>query len=232
MRFARGTGDAIFHAGCSSCCLSRGGRRSTEVVGRPYAKSLKMTATDHNTLLRAAVGGDEQALTHLVRSYSAQLWRFGRRVCRDDLDAEDAVQEAFVRLARYPELQRAPGVLAWLRTVVKRICLRLLRRSGATTRRLGTRVEVDEEPDARITQEEGLERYRITELVRSAIAQLQSPYRAVIILRDIEGLSGPEVCSQLQISEAAMKSRLHRAREEVRQTLKPFIDAREQDHVR
>lgn len=177
----------------------------------------------HDATLTAAVNGDDAALGALVRLYHARLWRFGRRVCRDDFDADDAVQEAFVKLARAPNVQREAGVFAWLVTVVKHACLRFLRRAGMVRRRLGQEVPGDAEPDAALTQEESLERYRLGELVRDAIAELEPPLRAVVILRDIEGLSGPEVCAALGLSEAAMKSRLHRGRAELRVRLRPLV---------
>lgn len=173
--------------------------------------------------LTAAVNGDDAALGELVRLYHARLWRFGRRVCRDDFDADDAVQEAFVKLARSPSVQSSAGVFAWLTTVVKHACLRFLRRAGMVRRRLGQEVDGAGEPDPALTQEERLERYRLGELVRDAIAALEPPLRAVVILRDIEGLSGPEASASLGLSEAAMKSRLHRARAELRARLRPLL---------
>ena len=177
----------------------------------------------HAATLTAAVAGDDAALGALVRLYHARLWRFGRRVCRDDFDADDAVQEAFVKLARSPSVQSSAGVFAWLVTVVKHACLRLLRRAGMVRRRLGERVSGETQPDEALTQEESLERYRLGELVRDAISGLEPPLRAVVILRDIEGLSGPEVCGALGLSDAAMKSRLHRARAELRARLGPLV---------
>ena len=127
--------------------------------------------------LTAAVNGGDAALGALVRLYHARLWRFGRRVCRDDFDADDAVQEAFVKLAR----------------------------------------------SANVQQEESLERYRLGEVVRDAIAGLEPSLRAVVILRDVEGLTGPEMGASLGLSDAAMKSRLHRARAELRARLGPLV---------
>jgi RNA polymerase sigma-70 factor (ECF subfamily) len=177
----------------------------------------------HHATLTAAVDGNDAALGALVRLYHARLWRFGRRVCRDDFDADDAVQEAFAELARAPNVQASPSVLAWLFTVVRHACLRFLRRAGMVRRRLGESIDAEDEPDPALTQEESLERYRLGELVRDAITRLEPPLRAVVILRDIEGLSGPEVCASLGLSEAAMKSRLHRARGELRARLRAVV---------
>jgi RNA polymerase sigma-70 factor (ECF subfamily) len=185
--------------------------------------SLNLSDADHAAVLRAAVDGDDEALQILVRLYQEQLRRFSRRVCRSDADADDAVQEAFAKLAKRPDVQRDRSSLAWLFAVVRNACLRFLR--SLTRRRLAASVELDEVPATDLSPEELLERHRVGELVRSAIAQLDAPYREVMILRDLEGLSGAQVCASLQISEAAMKSRLMRARTSVRKTLKPYLRA-------
>lgn len=75
----------------------------------------------------AAARGDDAALEQLVRAYHDRVHRFGLRACRDAFDADDAVQEAFVKLSRRPDVMRDPGMLSWLFSVVKRTCLRLLR---------------------------------------------------------------------------------------------------------
>lgn len=174
---------------------------------------------ERQQILVSALAGDDDALGVLVRTYHAQLLRVGLRACRNQFDADDAVQEAFIRLARRPELTHHTSVLGWLVTVVRRACLRLLRRGSLATRYFGEAVDADSAEETRPLEDELLERYRISELVRGAIAKLPEAQRAVLILRDIEGLSGPEVCASLAISEASMKSRLHRARAELRERL-------------
>src|SRR5438046_9985095 len=80
-----------------------------------------------NIVTAAASGGDDEALTLLIRAYHDRVYRFGQRVCRDSFDADDAVQEAFVALARRPDVARHRGVLSWLMTSVRNGCLRMLR---------------------------------------------------------------------------------------------------------
>src|SRR5262245_39588325 len=137
-------------------------------------------AAEHQQILVSALAGDDAALGVLVRTYHAQLLRVGLRVCRDQFDAEDAVHEAFIRLARRPELTHQAGVLGWLVTVVKRTCLRLLRRGGLAQRYFGQAVDADSEEETRPLEDELLERYRISELVRAAIAKLPETHRAVL----------------------------------------------------
>ena len=101
-----------------------------------------MTADGHEQVLAAATAGDDEALATLVRAYHDRVYRFGLRVCRDSFDADDAVQEAFVKLGKRPDVVRSAGALFWLLAVVKHACLRLLRPFVGRWRR------VDQPPDA------------------------------------------------------------------------------------
>jgi RNA polymerase sigma-70 factor (ECF subfamily) len=66
-----------------------------------------------------------------------------------------------------------------------------------------------------------LERFELVRAVHAAIARLERPYREVLIMRDLEGLSGPETCALLGLELSAMKTRLHRARSQLREQLGP-----------
>ena len=103
-----------------------------------------MTAGAHQQLVAAATGGDDVALADLVRAYHDRVYRFGLRVCRDGYDADDAVQEAFIELAKRPDVARDAGVLFWLLAVVKHACLRLLRPFARAQKRLGQRLPEDD----------------------------------------------------------------------------------------
>jgi RNA polymerase sigma-70 factor (ECF subfamily) len=100
-----------------------------------------MTPSPTHLRLQQAVAGDDLALAQLMRTHYAPLLRFGQRVCADPMDADDAVQEAFVKLARRPDLPREAGTLAWLFTVVRNRCLRFLRRAHLLRQRLLRRWE-------------------------------------------------------------------------------------------
>jgi RNA polymerase sigma-70 factor (ECF subfamily) len=168
-------------------------------------------------MARAAASGDDVALETLVRAYHDRVYRFGRAVCRDGYDADDAVQEAFAKLARRHELRGHPHVLGWLLRVVRNACLKMLRPFVRERAHLGERLEdPDLAPSGALDPEAALERYRLVERVHRAIQSLDVEHREVLVLRDLEGLTGEEVCTALGIGEAAMKSRLHRARARVR----------------
>jgi RNA polymerase sigma-70 factor, ECF subfamily len=173
---------------------------------------------EHTHILRAAVAGNDEALTVLVRTYHARVYRFGRRVCRDHFDAEDAVQEAFIKLSRRPDVQSDVTVLSWLLSVVRHACLRLMRPFLRQQRPALAALNSDDElvSSEEMSPEKLLECWQLVDGVHRAIASLPPDSRQVLILRDIEGLSGSEVSSMLDISEAAMKTRLHRARSMLR----------------
>lgn len=179
----------------------------------------------------AAAAGDDEALIVLVRTYHDRVYRFGLRACRDGFDADDAVQEAFVKLARRPDVVAGATPLAWLLTVVRNACARMLRRLLGERRALGERVDADAleldgagraYPDGGaevLDAERALERFELVERVHEAISTLAPRLREVLVLRDIEGLSGEATCAALGLAPAAMKTRLHRARAALREAI-------------
>jgi RNA polymerase sigma-70 factor (ECF subfamily) len=178
--------------------------------------------TEHASGLAAAACRDDEALAQLVRTYHDRVYRFGLRVCRDGHDAEDAVQEAFTRLARRADVVRDPSALSWLLSVVRNACLRMLRPFARQRRSLGERVDdgdLDAVPSEGLDPEAALLRWQLVHAVHAAIATLAPPSREVLVLRDLEGLSGPATCAALGLTEAAMKARLHRARADLRSAL-------------
>ena len=170
--------------------------------------------------LAATACGDDDALAVLVRTYHDRVYRFGLRVCRDGFDADDAVQEAFMKLATRPDVVCDPSALSWLLSVVRNACIRMFRPFARERKSLGERVEdADDVPSDALDPEAAFERWRLVTAVHGAIACLEKPYREVLIMRDLEGLSGPETCITLGLTEAAMKTRLHHARAELRRAL-------------
>ena len=178
-----------------------------------------MSDTAHHELVTAAARGDDAALEAMFRLYHQRVYRFGLRACRDPFDADDAVQEAFVKLAQRPDVLADRGALSWLMTLVRNACLRLLRPLLRERRTLGERVEPERVVSGTPEAEAALERWQLVRAVHVAVAELERPYREVLVLRDIEGLSGEATCAALGLETAAMKTRLHRARSMLRDRL-------------
>lgn len=164
-----------------------------------------------------AARGDDAALDELIRKYHQRVLRFGESVCRNGAEADDAVQEAFIKLSSRPDVVRHGGSLAWLFTTVKRMCLRFLAPFSKRAR-LTTLSAADETMSS--TAHDALERYELVARVHSAIATLPAELREVIVLRDLEGLSSAETAAVLKLNEGAMKSRLHTARMTLRERLR------------
>ncbi|MFB0626903.1 RNA polymerase sigma factor [Streptomyces sp. AB3(2024)] len=156
--------------------------------------------------------GDVDSITALVAGSHPNVRRFARSLCATPEDAEDAAQEALIILYRKIGTLRASGALAsWMFRIVRNECLRRARtmRSDAPL------------PDAAVSSAEDVVLQRIEAgRVAAAVAALPAEQRRVLIMRDIQGYSGRMAAEALGLSTAAMKSRLHRARTSVQQSLR------------
>ena len=181
------------------------------------------------SLLAAAREGDRQALERLLERHQERVYRFGMKMCRDPEDAKDVLQDTLLAMARGIRTFRGGSSLStWLYTIARSFCIKKRRRStfapeaersldsDATgeTRQLAT---PDTAPD------EALAGRQVERALEQAIAGLDPIYREVLILRDVEGLTAPQVAEVLDVSVQAVKSRLHRARLSVRERVAPLI---------
>jgi RNA polymerase sigma factor (sigma-70 family) len=170
-------------------------------------------------VISAAQQGDPRAITTLVCGSHAHVQRFARTLCSTPEDAEDAAQEALIVLYRKIGTLRAAAALAsWVFQIVRNECIR---RSRVTFRRpiSNSMSEISTAMSEPSAEDAALARLEIERIVDS-IAELPSEQRAVLVLRDIQGLSGAATARALGLSRAAMKSRLHRGRETLRSRLR------------
>ncbi|WP_030277462.1 RNA polymerase sigma factor [Streptomyces sp. NRRL B-24484] len=168
-------------------------------------------------LIVAAQGGDHDSLTALVSGAHPNVRRFARSLCATPEDAEDAAQEALIILYRKIGTLRASGALAsWMFRIVRNECLRHARAV------LGGPLPARDSP-VLSAEDEVLQRLEAGR-VAAAIAALPADQRRLLVMRDIQGLGGRAVADALGLSIPAMKSRLHRARAAVRQTLQVAPD--------
>ncbi|MGW7290618.1 RNA polymerase sigma factor [Streptomyces sp. NPDC054847] len=180
-------------------------------------------------LIVAAQRGDVDAITALVSGSHPNVQRFARSLCATPEDAEDAAQEALIILYRKIGMLRASGALAsWMFRIVRNECLR-----RARTMRAHAPLP---EATVRSAEEVALQRIEAGR-VAAAVAALPAEQRRVLIMRDIQGYSGRMAAEALGLSTAAMKSRLHRARGAVQQSLRarpepPPGDAHDDDRGR
>lgn len=162
---------------------------------------------DDTLLVRAARGGDVDAFEQLVRRYQDGVYRVALRMLGSRADAQDAVQDTFVRAWRaMPRVRHDSTISTWLYRIVTRQCLDKIAARRPTTRLDEVELEAGADP-ARTAEH----RARLG-AVSHAIADLPPEQRAAFVLREFEGLSYQQVGEVLGISLAAVKGRIHRAR--------------------
>ena len=165
-------------------------------------------------LLSAAQRGDPAALEALLAAHRDVVFRYGLRYCRTTEDAEDALQETLWAAARsIRKFRRTAAVTTWLFAIVRNTCHRFLRQHR------GEQDLADVLPtlaDPHNLVEDQVAAQQIEAILAAAISKLDADHREVILLRDVEGFTAPEAAVRLSISVRALKSRLHRARVELR----------------
>ncbi|MEU6987871.1 RNA polymerase sigma factor [Streptomyces sp. NPDC046324] len=167
-------------------------------------------------LIKAAQDGDVTSLTTVVMESQPHVRKFARALCASPQDAEDAAQEALIILYRKIGTLRATGALAsWMFRIVRNECLRQVRLFVSRGDGASTEGDLSAEPSA---EEAVLHRLEVERLA-AAVSALPRDQRQVLIMRDVQGLPGKTVARSLGLSDAAMKSRLHRARAALRQSL-------------
>jgi RNA polymerase sigma factor (sigma-70 family) len=175
-----------------------------------------MVPASQDVLLAAAQAGNLQALNELLSQHRNGVYRFGLKVCRTTEDTEDAVQQALWAATRAIRAFRgtAASIASWLFTIVRRECLRLFEAKGRYAAPCDLPLD-DELARPADPETAALLRERRRWLA-AALSDLDPLHREVILLRDVQQLSAPAAAAQLGISVAALKSRLHRARGELR----------------
>ena len=181
------------------------------------------TTNDDRQLLKALQGGDEQAFELLVRVYGGRMLAVARRFVRNDEDAQDIVQTAYLNAFRsVGQFEGHCQIGTWLHRIVVNTALMKLR-----SRRRKPETSIDEllpsfQDDGHHVEQfsdwcapadELMERDQTRALVRSCIDRLPENYREVLMLRDIEELSTEESARMLSMTPTAVKVRLHRARQ-------------------
>jgi RNA polymerase sigma-70 factor (ECF subfamily) len=181
-------------------------------------------------LFEAARDGDAAALEALMREHRTEVVRYAMRLCISPEDAEDATQEALLALSRYVRSLRAAAALSsWLFLAVRTHCIRLARRA------LRHALSFDEDTPLAIegpTPEEQLVDRQLRHRVSKIVSDLDPGLREVIVRRDILEESAQEAAEAMGLSVQAVKSRLHRARGEVKERLLASIRTRETQRAR
>lgn len=182
-----------------------------------------MTSVDDQTILAGLRAGDQQAFETLVRVYGGRMLAVARRFFRNDEDAQDIVQSAYLNAFRaVGQFEGHCLIGTWLHRIVVNTALMTLR---SRRRKPEASIEdllpafiedghhVEQFSDWSAPADELMQRAETRALVRSCIDRLPGNYRDVLMLRDIEELSTVEAAEMLAITPTAVKVRLHRARQ-------------------
>jgi len=149
-----------------------------------------------------------------VDEYQDQAWTLARYLLKDPAEAEDAVQEAFVKLWNNQQRVDPERIRPWLMKVTRNLCLDRLRRRRPTQEWQEWQ-KADESPGPM----QGVEQRELGEWLKHSINGLTEPYRSLVVLRDVHQHSYQEVANVLELSLPQVKVYLHRARKQLREQL-------------
>ena len=188
-------------------------------------------ATQELALVEAAKAGDVQAFEQLIKRYDRNVFRIAQHITQNREDAEDVLQDAFLKA--YENLDQFQGnskFYTWLVRIAVNESLMKLRK-----RRTGKTVSIDEDiqteegsmpreiADWSPTPEQLYGQSELADILKKTINGLPPGFRTVFVLRDVEGLSTEETAEMLDLSVPAVKSRLLRARLQLRERLNRYF---------
>ena len=154
-----------------------------------------------------------RAYQQWVRDYQDQAWSLARYLLKDASEAEDAVQDAFIKLWNHRDRVDPERIKPWLMKVTRNTCLDRLRRRKPETEL--TEVQAVEEHGPLAGAQQG----ELGRRLKRSIEGLREPYRTLIVLRDIQQHSYDEVANATELTLSQVKVYLHRARKQLREQL-------------
>ena len=175
------------------------------------------TTCDPDELLELVRVGDLLALDRMTRCFGDRLLWYGRRYCRSEEEAHDAVQDAMVAAGEHLQDYRGDGSLeGWLIRMVAHACNRM--RRGRKNDPHLHEVDVDlrdesDSPEARTWRGE------VAELLGEVLLELSPDDRLIVLLAEAEGWTGPQIAAETGLSHGAVRARLSRARKRLRSAL-------------
>jgi len=195
---------------------------------------VKDEASDELALVQAAKKGDVSAYEQLVKRYDRNIFRIAQHITQNREDAEDVMQDAFLKA--YENLEQFQGnskFYTWLvRIAVNESLMKLRRRRTDKTVSLDQEIETEEDTmprevaDWSPNPEQLYKQGELKEILTKTINGLPASFRTVFVLRDVEGLSTEETAEALGLSIPAVKSRLLRARLQLRERLNKYFKRR------
>jgi RNA polymerase sigma-70 factor (ECF subfamily) len=190
--------------------------------------------TDEMALVHAAKAGDLEAFSQLVNRYDRNIFRIAQHITHNEEDAQDVVQDAFLKAYQNLEqFQENSKFYTWLvRIAVNEALMKLRKRRTDRTVSLDEDVETEEGSmprevaDWSPNPEQLYGQSELGDILKKTIQGLPPGFRTVFVLRDVEGLSTEETAEMLNLSVPAVKSRLLRARLQLRERLARYFKSK------
>jgi len=167
--------------------------------------------------------GDSRAFEDLVIGYQHRVFGVALRMLGNRAEAEELAQEVFLRVHRaIGEFRGDAKLSTWLYAITSRLCLNRLSTGERRMARQGEET-LTLLPSHEVGPAEEMERNELEMALHRAIAELSEERRIVVVLRDLEGLSYEEIAAALELELGTVRSRLHRARMDLRDKLERFL---------
>jgi RNA polymerase sigma-70 factor (ECF subfamily) len=193
---------------------------------------MQPAALNESELLRRVRKSDESSIRAVIKLHNRRLYRIARSILRDDAEAEDAVQEGYLKaFSHFDEFRGDAGIGTWLCRIVMNEALGRLRRRRPTVD--WSEMDEIERPSAEIIRlpvdpvrpdpERATAQRQIQQLLERAIDQLPEPFRIVLVARVVEEMSVEETATLLSLRPETVKTRLHRARALLRKAVEARI---------
>ena len=201
-----------------------------------------MIETDQNTIsLESLKAGDREAFARLVDETSGHIYRVALQILGDEQDAEDVLQETYIKAFRsLPDFEGRSSLTTWLYRIAVNEALMMVRKRRPQTVSVEENSTFDAEAESESMQivdfcclpEGELLSSESRRFLDQAIQNLPDTLRVVFVMRDIEGLSIEETAEALGLSESNVKTRLLRARLRLRQELSVYFGGKIQEESR
>ena len=193
-------------------------------------------ATDDLTLVKRVRSGDQRAFRLLVERYQRKVYAVALGMLKDKDEAMDVSQEAFVKVYKYLEhFKGDSSFYTWLYRITTNICIDVLRKKGGTH---GETVEFDETVKMDLSEanigalgsrlgtnpQKSALRRELGEKIQAALQEVPEKHRAILLLREVEGLSYEDLSRTLEIPKGTVMSRLFHARAKVQKILSEYLE--------
>jgi RNA polymerase sigma-70 factor (ECF subfamily) len=199
----------------------------------------KTKINDSEISIDKLIAQDRDELARFVETYSPRIYRLGMRILNNEQDAEDVLQETFIKAIRaLPTFEGRSSLSTWLYRIATNEALMLLRKHSPEMVSIDAPAEEEEEEQEALQivdwtnqPETELSVREIRQQINSAVAKLPLGQREVFALREVEGMSVKETADILNVSESVVKTRLLRARMHLRQVLNDYFIERQKHEV-